>query len=421
MDPEEVPDWAASFAAFCARFDDLFTRSESRTQARKYLRGLLAGLERKTTWQLAEVVKDGTPDRMQRLLYRAPWDAETARDRLQEFVIERFGDPEGIGVLDETGIPKQGIRSVGVQKQYCGAVGKIETCQVATLLTYATARGPVFLDRRLFLPEEWCGDRGRRARAHVPEDVRFQTKPQQARAMLEHAAQQGVPLRWVTGDSVYGDSPELRAAIEAHGYWYVLALTSVIRCWLEPPPLQGPQEVTGGRPRRAVRLAPGAPKARTVAEVIARLPRAQWKRLSVGAGTKGPRIYAWARVRVIESRDGFPGPEVWLLARRSVSDPTELAYYFALAPTTVSLQQLARVAGTRYTVEQVIKQAKSEVGFDRYEVRSWHSWYRHITLAMLAQVWLADQRLVAGEKKGGPGGSDRAGSPASAGSGIAPA
>ena len=165
----------------------------------------------------------------------------------------------------------------------------------------------------------------------------------------------------------------------------------------------------------------GAPKARTVAEVIARLPRAQWKRLSVGAGTKGPRIYAWARVRVIESRAGFPGPEVWLLARRSVSDPTELAYYFALAPTTVSLQQLARVAGTRYTVEQVIKQAKSEVGFDRYEVRSWHSWYRHITLAMLAQVWLADQRLVAGEKKGGPGGSDRAGSTAPAGSGIAPA
>ncbi len=179
--------------------------------------------------------------------------------------------------------------------------------------------------------------------------------------------------------------------------------------------------MTGGRPRRAVRLAPGAPKARTVAEVIARLPRAQWKRLSVGAGTKGPRIYAWARVRVIESRDGFPGPEVWLLARRSVRDPTELAYYFALAPTTVSLQQLARVAGTRYTVEQVIKQAKSEVGFDRYEVRSWHSWYRHITLAMLAQVWLADQRLVAGEKKGVPGGSDPAGSTTSARSGIAPA
>jgi SRSO17 transposase len=399
MDPEEVPDWAVSFATFCARFDDLFARSESRAQARKYLRGLLAGLERKTTWQLAEVVKDGTPDRMQRLLYRVRWDAEVARDRLQQFVIERFGDPEGIAVLDETGIPKKGKHSVGTQKQYCGALGKIENCQVATLLTYATARGHVFLDRRLFLPEEWCWDRARRARAKVPEGIPFQTKPEQARAMLEHAWEQGVPMRWVTGDSVYGDSPDLRAAVQAHGCWYVLALTSVIRCWLEPPPLEEPQAETGGRPRRAVRLAQGAPKAQPVAEVIARLPRSQWKRLSIATGTKGPRVYDWARVQVIESRDGFPGPEVWLLARRSVSDPTELAYYFAYAPPTSSLLTLAQVAGTRYTVEQVIKEAKSEVGFDRYEVRYWHSWYRHITLAMLAQVWLADQRLVEGEKK----------------------
>jgi SRSO17 transposase len=399
MDLEELAPWAEAFAAYCARFDDLFVRSESRVQARKYLRGLVAPLERKTSWQLAEVAHDTTPDRMQRLLYRVPWDADAARDRLEQFVIERFGDPEGIGVLDETGIPKKGASSVGVAKQYCGAVGKLENCQVATLLTYASERGHVFLDRRLYLPEAWCDDTERRRRAHVPETVRFQTKPQQARLMLEHAWEQGVPMKWVTGDSVYGDSPDLRAAIQASGCWYVLALTAVVRCWLEPPPLEGPQEVTGGRPRRAVRLAKDAPKAQTVAAVIAALPKRHWKRLSVGTGTKGPRIYDWARVRVIESREGFPGPEVWLLARRSVSDPTELTYYFALAPTTVSLQHLARVAGTRYTVEQVIKEAKSEVGFDRYEVRFWHSWYRHITLAMLAQVWLADQRLVAGEKK----------------------
>ena len=418
MDPEEIPDWAASFAAFCARFDDLFSRSESRIQARKYLRGLLAGLERKTTWQLAEVVKDGTPDRMQRLLYRVPWDAEAARDRLQQFVIERFGDPEGITVLDETGIPKKGPHSAGVHKQYCGALGKIENCQVATLVTSATTRGHVFLDRRLFLPEEWCRDRARRTRAKVPAAVTFQTKPEQARVMLEHAWQAGVPMRWVTGDSVYGDAPRLRASIQEHGCWYVLAVTSLVRCWLNPPPLELPQEQTGGRPRRSARLAPHAPRARTVGEVIARLPREQWKRLSAGTGTKGPRIYDWARLRVIESRDGFPGPEVWLLARRSISDPTKLTYYFALAPKTVSLQRLASVAGTRYTVEQVIKEAKSAVGFDRYEVRYWHSWYRHITLSMLAQVWLADQRHAEGEKNG-PGGSLPARSAAPAGSGPA--
>jgi SRSO17 transposase len=418
MDLEAIPDWVSSFAAFCARFDDLFVRRESRTQARKYLRGLLAGLERKTTWQLAEVVKDDTPDRMQRLLYRVPWDADAARDRLQQFVIARFGEAEAIGVLDETGIPKQGPRSAGVQKHYCGALGKSENCQVATLLTYACSRGHVFLDRRLFLPEEWCWDRARRAGAKVPAAVTFQTKPEQARALLEHAWQHGVPMRWVTGDSVYGDSPTLRAAIQAQGYWYVLAVTSLVRCWLHPPPLELPQEQTGGRPRRAVRLAPRAPKALPVAEVIARLPRERWKRLSVGPGTKGPRIYDWARVQVIESRDGLPGPQVWLLARRSVRDPTDLTYYFAYAPRSRSLLRLAQVASTRYTVEQVSKEAKSEVGFDRYEVRSWQSWYRHITLSMLAQVWLADQRRVAGEKNG-TGGSLRARSAAALGGGAA--
>jgi hypothetical protein len=182
MELEELEGWAESFAAFCARFDDLFARSESRAQARQYLRGLLARLERKTTWQLAEVVKDGTPDRLQRLLYRVPWDVEAARDRLQQFIIERFADPEGSAVLDETGSPKKGTRSVGVHKHYCGALGKIENCQVATLLPYATERGQVLLDRRLFLPEAWCSSRTRRAKGKVPGHL-----PDQARAGTCHA------------------------------------------------------------------------------------------------------------------------------------------------------------------------------------------------------------------------------------------
>lgn len=185
-------------------------------------------------------------------------------------MIERFGDPDGIGVLEETGTPKKGIRSVGVAKQYCGAVGKLENCQVATLLTYASPRGHVFLDRRLYLPESWCWDRARRLRAHIPATERFQTKLQQARAMLEHTWELGVPMRWVTGDSVYGDSPDLRAAIQAAGW-------SSLRS-------KGPS----GRPRRAVRLAKDAPKAKTVAEVIAALPKGQWKR-SICTGTREQR------------------------------------------------------------------------------------------------------------------------------------
>jgi SRSO17 transposase len=391
--------WQEAFEPFHARFADLFERSESREQAKKYLRGLLAQAERKNSWQVAEVVGDRVPDRMQRLLYRVPWDAEAARDRLQQFVIETFGDDEGIGVVDETSFLKKGTHSVGVARQYLGAAGKLENGQVATVLSYAAKGAHVFLDRRLYLPEEWAWDKERRAQARVPEEVRFATKPEQAIAMLVHAWEQGVPMRWITGDEVYGDSPRLRETIQAHGRFYVLAVSANTRVWTQRPQVEEPAEQTGGRPRRAPRVAAGAPKARMVSEVIASLPSHAWKRLAVMEGEKGHIEYHWARTRVVESRDQLPGPDVWLLARRSLSDPKQLAYYLAYAPARTSLETLVRVASSRYTVEQCIEEAKGETGLDEYEVRFWHSWYRHITLSMMAHAWLASIRLQEQEKK----------------------
>ncbi len=399
MTEEELEQWQDEFAAFHARFADLFERSESRQQARKYLRGLLTEAERKNSWQVAEAVGDRIPDRMQRLLYQVPWDADAARDRLQQFVIEIFGDPEGIGVVDETGFLKKGKRSVGVARQYTGTAGKRENSQVATVLSYATKDAHVFLDRRLYLPEDWASDRTRRAEARVPEEVRFETKPEQAMAMLVHAWEQGVPMRWVTGDEVYGDAPRLRETIQAHGRFYVLAVAANTRVWTERPEVEAPAEQTGGRPRRAPRLAQGAPQARMVSEVIADLPRSAWKRLAVVEGEKGLITYHWARVRVVESRDQLPGPDVWLLARRSPSAPDKLAYYLAYAPPKTSLEMLVRVASTRYTVEQCIEEAKGETGLDEYEVRFWHSWYRHITLSMMAHAWLSSIRQLEQGKK----------------------
>jgi SRSO17 transposase len=399
MTIEELEQWQEEFEAFHARFADLFERSESREQAKKYLRGLLAQAERKNSWQVAEAVGDRIPDRMQRLLYRVPWDADAARDRLQRFVIERFGDEEGIGVVDETSFLKKGTHSVGVARQYLGAAGKLENGQVATVLSYAAKGAHVFLDRRLYLPEEWAWDQERRAQAHVPEEVRFATKPEQAIAMLVHAWQQGVPMRWVTGDEVYGDSPRLRETIQAHGRFYVLAVSANTRVWTLRPEVQEPAEQTGGRPRRAPRVAAGAPKARMVSEVVASLPSHAWKRLAVMEGEKGLIEYHWVRTRVVESRDQLPGPEVWLLARRSLSDPKQLAYYLAYAPARTSLQTLVRIASSRYTVEQCIEEAKGETGLDEYEVRFWHSWYRHITLSMMAHAWLASIRLQEQGKK----------------------
>jgi SRSO17 transposase len=397
---EKLDTWSEDFEAFHARFAHLFSRSETRQQAAKYMRGLMAKIERKNGWQIAEEIGDNTPDRTQRLLYRSHWNWDGARDELQYFVIETFGDENGIGIVDETGFLKKGDCSVGVKRQYSGTAGKVENCQIGTFLCYATPSSHVFLDRRLYLPDTWCADEERRAKAKVPVVVEFQTKPEQAIEMLKHAWEQGVPMRWITGDEVYGDSPALRDTVESHKKLYVLAVSCAAPVWVKRPPVEEPVSGSGVRPRKRVRLAREAPPPTTVACVVSTWPAQQWERLTVAEGEKGPLVYDWGRMRVVESRHGLPGPDSWLLARRSVSDPEEIAYYLSNAPMETTLMQLAQVASTRYTVEQCIEEAKGETGLDEYEVRHWHSWHRHITLSMMAHAWLASIRHKELGKKG---------------------
>jgi SRSO17 transposase len=394
MKGEELDRWGEEFVAFHERFAPVFSRKEARQQAVKYLRGLLGESERKNGWQMAEAVGEPRPDGLQRLLYQSQWEADAARDVLQGFIVEQFGEEEGIGVVDETGFLKKGSHSVGVKRQYSGTAGKVENCQVGTFLSYATGRGHVFLDRCLYLPEEWCNDAVRRRQAKVPEEVLFQTKPEQAMGMLQRAWAQGVPMRWVTGDELYGASTALRTLIEEQQRWYVLAVKSNTPAWSVRPLVVEPAPPARGRPALHLRLADDAPAA---TPVIARWPAHRWQRLTVAEGEKGPRIYDWAAQRIVESRDALPGPDAWLLARRSLTQPEEIAYYLANAPSDTPLLKLAQIASTRFTVEQCIEEAKGETGLDGYEVRYWHSWYRHITLAMMAHAWLAALRTQ--EKK----------------------
>jgi SRSO17 transposase len=401
MTTEEMDEWGADFLRFCARFTDVFGRKEPREQAAKYLRGLMAPIPRKNGWQLAEAIGDRTPDATQRLLYQAQWSADEARDRLLHYVTEVFGEEDGIGVVDESGFIKKGNRSVGVKRQYSGTAGKVENCQIGTFLSYATSKGHVFLDRRLYLPEEWAKDLERREQAKVPADVVFQSKPEQAMAMLEHVWQAGVPMRWVAGDEVYGGSTDLRDLITRRGRWYVLAVKTDTPVWTGRPQVMEPEPQERGRPRTKARLAEGAPAATTVQEVVASWPGSRWQSLTVAEGEKGLITYDWACQRVVESRDRLPGPDAWLVGRRSLTDPGDIAYYLSNAPLDTPLFKLAQVASTRYTVEQCIEEAKGETGLDEYEVRYWHSWHRHITLSMMAHAWLASVRYTATEKKGG--------------------
>ena len=343
-----------------------FARAEARQRAQAYLSGLLSPVERKNGWQLAEAVGDPTPYALQHLLDRADWDADVVRDDLRTYVIDQLGDPAAVLVVDETGFVKKGTKSAGVAKQYTGTVGKIENCQVGVFLAYASPRGVAFLDRALYLPEEWADDVPRRRAAHIPDAVDFATKPQLARTMLERAREAGVPAAWVTADSVYGDDRRLRMWLEAQEQAYVLAVSgkeyvNVAATWTQ---------------RRV----------NTLLSEVAQQPAGAWQRLSAGAGSKGPRLDDWSRLPLVPPlQEGY---ERWFLVRRSHSDPEELRGYVAFAPAGTTLEHLVRVAGSRWTIEVAFEAAKGEVGLDQYEVRSAHGWYRHITLALFAQAVL---------------------------------
>jgi SRSO17 transposase len=346
-----------------ARIAPRFTRTEPRRRALAYLRGLLAPLERKNGWQLAEAAGDATPDGVQDFLSRMRWDADAVRDDLRAYVVEHLGDPEAVLVLDETGFLKKGDKSAGVQRQYSGTAGRIENCQIGVFLGYAGRHGQTLIDRALYLPARWTGDPARCAAAGIPDGVALTTKPKLGLAMLDRALEAGVPFAWVTGDSVYGADHRIRRRLEAHQRGYVLAVTSGQRLGFVP-----------------------------VENWLAKVPPDGWRRLSAGDGAKGPRLYDWA---YLPYRGAAPGWRMGLLVRRSPAKPGELAYYLTHAPEGTTLARLVRVAGTRWTIEGCFEAAKGEVGLDEYEVRSWTGWHRHTTLAMLAHAYLAVLRKAA--------------------------
>jgi SRSO17 transposase len=369
----EVEGWAGEFERLLERIGPRFARPEVRRRAAGFLRGLLGGVDRKNGWQLAEHAQETTPDGMQRLLTTTRWDPDALRDDVRAYVVEQLGDPDGVLVVDETGFLNKGGKSAGVQRQYSGTAGRIENCQVGVFLAYTCPQGRALVDRELYLPKEWASSPARRSEAHVPQRVGFPTKPQLAQAMLERAVEAGVPAGWVTADEVYGGDARLRAFMEEHDLGYVLAVKATQPLWAAAE--QGPAEVAAR-------------------QLVARLPARAWRRLSAGAGAKGPRVYDWARVAL--TRPGWPGRGFWLLARRRLTDG-ELAFYACFGPARTTLAELVRVAGARWAVEACFQAAKDQVGLDHYQVRRYDAWYRHVTLVLVAQAFLAAVRAQAGE------------------------
>jgi SRSO17 transposase len=365
----EVLEWKKGLEELHARIGRHFKRAEPREHVLAYLKGLLGPVERKNGWQIAEWLADPTPDRVQRLLASAKWDVDRVRDDLQAYVRDTLCDPQAVFALDDTGFAKQGKHSVGVQRQYNPSTKQVENCQISVFLSYVSERGSTFLDRELYLPAEWVADQQRCRQAAIPAHVGFATKPQLAQRMIARARSAGLPFTWVAADSTYGSDPELRTWLESEQIPFVLAVRS--------------NEPIGVITEQGIRQM-------AAADAVGLVGNADWHRMSMGEGTKGPRVFDWARFP-IES-GGKNDQRHWLLIRRSLLDESDLSFYVVFGPVGTTLEQMVRVVGARWKIEEIFEAAKGEVGLDQYEVRLWTSWYRHITLVMLAHAYLTVMR-----------------------------
>jgi SRSO17 transposase len=364
-----------------ARIAPHFQRSEVRARARHFLKGLLGRVERKNGWQLAEEEGESGPQGMQRLLNAADWDEEAVRDELRGYVLEHLQEKQSVLVIDETGFVKKGKKSAGVARQYSGTAGRRENSQVGVFLLYASRKGAAFIDRELYLPEEWTTDRVRCREAGIPDQVEFATKGNLAKQMLVRAFAAGVKVDWVLADTVYGYD-EMRKWLEEQWQPYVLAVPETHQVW------------SGGELQEVRRLA-------------ALFPVEAWAVLSAGEGSQGARLYEWAWMQLPYTSEGKEGWSSWVVVRRSLSHPEKRAYYRAWGPAMTPLTTLVQAAGSRWKIEEGYEQAKGEVGLDQYEVRRWRAWYRFMTLALLAHAFLVVLRAQQQDQEQKKGSSNR--------------
>jgi SRSO17 transposase len=364
--------WACSLRDLKGRIRPLFTQTRVAMSAGLFLDGLLGDERRKTGWMRAEAAGDPGPWRQQALLGRGQWDADALRDVVRAYAMETLADADGVLVLDETGFLKQGKASCGVARQYTGSAGKVTNCQIGVFATYVSRHGHAFIDRALYLPRSWTDDPARLAAAHVPSDTAFATKPRLALAMIERAIAAGVPFAWVAADSVYGVG-DIEMALRRAGKGYVLGVNANhhFGSWRSGPSISG------------------------TAEAIAKdLDASVWTRLSAGEGTKGARLYDWtycelADLEAAEYNESCTG--LWtrgLLIRRNIADG-DLAFFSTWCPTGTSVENLVKVEGHRWAIEDSFETAKNELGLDHNETRSWHGWHRHVSMVMLAFAMMA--------------------------------
>ena len=406
MTTYEVRAAAGELVHLHERFAPLFGRREARAQSLIYLNGLLLAPGRKSAEPMAlrfgEADDDGIGQNqvlaLQRFLTYSPWDAQALQREIQAVFAEQLVPSTAdwsigtVGVIDESGFVKKGTHSVGVQRQYCGRVGKKENCQVGVFLVGVTPAGSALLDQQLYLPQSWAIDADRRRKAAVPPDIKFQTKPQIASALLRRTQEAGlVKFDWVIADEFYGHNGDFLDDLEARQQRYVVEVPANTTVWTVDPQTQvPPHQGRGPRPTRPTRA-----HVRSVRALAESLPPSAWQVLQLRPGAKGPLAFAFAGVRVWAVRHRKPGPACWLVLRRSLEPDAEVKYYLSNATEQEPLETMALVTGTRYRVEEYLEEGKGYLGMAQYEARAWPSWHHHMSLVALAHllVTLTRRRL----------------------------
>lgn len=393
--PGDVEQFVDELAAYSGLFEPAFRRPEQAKWGEVYLNGLLGDLPRKTTERIALDLGHNVRD-LQHFIGQSQWPIEPVLAAHQQIIAETLGEDDGVALVDESGVVKQGDQSVGVGPQYCGSVGKVANSQVGVYLGYVSRKGYSVVAGRLFTLEQWFDDEHaeKRRACGVPEDLVFKTKPQIALDLLQEALNRGgLPFQWVAADELYGDSPAFRDGVAAMGKWYFTEIACSTLIWRRRPAVCIPPWSGHGKRPTKLRLRTPTNRPRRVDTLAARIPKKSWTRAMIKEGSKGPLVCDFAFLRVTEARSGLPGPEVWLVIRRNVDDPSEVKFYFSNAPSDIRLSDLVRVTGMRWPIESIFEEGKGEVGFDHYETRSWLGWHHHMLLSFLAHHFLVRLRV----------------------------
>ena len=395
LSQKDVRQFLQELMKYMKLFKPAFQRIEQRTRSQVYMQGLLGTSARKNVEQMALNLGEKVRS-LQYFVGQSQWETEPVIAIHPGLIAETLGEEDGVVLIDESSTVKQGTESVGVTAQYCGSVGKIANGQVGVYLGYASRQGYSLIEGQLFMPDQWFKEQHaeRRQACDVPEELQFKTKPEIGLELLKSAIKRGdLPFSWVAADALYGDAPAFREGVAELGKSYFTAVQENTLIWCQAPKVHVPAWTGHGRPPTRLRLSDSRKHPLPVKQLVKKIPKLDWLRAVIQEGSQGPLVCDFAFLRVTEARATLPGPELWLILRRNLADPTEIKYFFSNAPIRTPLNEFVRICGMRWPIETIFEEAKGEVGLDQYELRRWQGWHHHMLLVSLAHHFLVRLRI----------------------------